>query len=62
MVPTGVFEAVSALRGAPRADGSQCRFPEGDPRAPDFHFCDNTAMIGSPYCQHHSNITFQPKG
>ncbi len=49
VVLSGVFEAVLALRGAPGADGSQCRFGLG-------------AVAGGLYCQFHSNISYQPKG
>jgi len=62
VVPSGVFEAVVALRGAPGGDGSQCRFPIGDIRALDFRFCDKDAASGSVYCSECSKISYQPKG
>lgn len=62
MAPTGVFDAVSALRGSPGGEGSSCRWPHNDVRAPDFHFCDSDAMAGSVYCAAHSRIAYKPKG
>jgi GcrA cell cycle regulator len=30
-----------------------CRWPIGDPRAPDFHFCGKGKVEGKPYCEFH---------
>lgn len=30
-----------------------CRWPEGDPKNPEFHFCGRQALPGQPYCPHH---------
>ncbi|MCP4395006.1 MAG: global cell cycle regulator GcrA-like protein [Alphaproteobacteria bacterium] len=30
-----------------------CRWPIGDPRDDDFHFCDKEAIPGKPYCLEH---------
>lgn len=35
----------------------RCKFPIGDPRAPDFGFCGKS---GSPWCAHHRTIVFEP--
>lgn len=43
----GARDAVDALQPG------QCRWPEGDPRRPDFRFCGAEAMSGSSYCRHH---------
>ncbi|MGY6645371.1 MAG: GcrA family cell cycle regulator [Salinarimonas sp.] len=37
-----------------------CRWPIGDPTSPDFHFCGARSEIGSPYCEHHAQIAYQP--
>jgi GcrA cell cycle regulator len=37
-----------------------CKWPEGDPMLPDFHFCGNDSRDGSPYCAFHSKLAFQP--
>ncbi|MDX2263453.1 MAG: GcrA family cell cycle regulator [Hyphomicrobiales bacterium] len=31
---------------------TSCRWPEGDPKHWDFHFCGRPAKPGSPYCPH----------
>lgn len=42
---TGVIDAVLSVTG--------CRWPVGDLRSPDFHFCDGRQVPGSSYCEHH---------
>lgn len=37
-----------------------CRWPIGDPTSPEFRFCGARADIGSPYCDHHARIAYQP--
>lgn len=39
---------------------ADCRWPIGDPRQPDFHFCGKNKIPGLPYCEHHSRRAFQP--
>ena len=40
---------------------SMCRWPLGDPAAPDFRYCGGDAPIGAgPYCRFHSRIAYQP--
>lgn len=46
----GIGAATAAILG--RAP-SQCRWPIGDPRSPDFRFCGATAERGKPYCREH---------
>ena len=37
-----------------------CRWPEGDPKAPDFHFCGRIkCRVDTPYCDHHAAIAFR---
>ncbi len=31
-----------------------CRWPEGDPKHPDFHFCGRAKAPAGPYCPHHA--------
>jgi hypothetical protein len=33
-----------------------CRWPEGDPRTPGFHFCGRTPGSSGPYCGLHAWI------
>jgi GcrA cell cycle regulator len=37
-----------------------CRWPIGEPRHPDFHFCSQPCTPGRPYCAHHWSMAFQP--
>ena len=37
-----------------------CRWPIGDPRHPDFHFCGAAQLQGRPYCAFHWRMAFQP--
>lgn len=37
-----------------------CRFPNGDPGNPDFHFCGAEAVDHRPYCTFHMNICYTP--
>lgn len=38
---------------------NDCRWPFGDPLAPDFHFCGKHKNEGSPYCEFHMRRAFQ---
>lgn len=38
-----------------------CKWPVGDPLAPDFHFCGKHAAQGMPYCLEHAQMAYQPK-
>jgi GcrA cell cycle regulator len=37
-----------------------CRWPIGEPRHPDFHFCGERQAAGRPYCALHWGMAFQP--
>ncbi len=39
-----------------------CRWPVGDPRDPDFHFCGASAVPGMPYCEYHARLAYQAAG
>ena len=36
--------------------GNTCRWPEGDPSTPGFHFCGRKSASGGPYCKPHDWI------
>ena len=38
----------------------ECRFPFGDPKANDFHFCGAPPVPGKPYCQTHCALCYVP--
>lgn len=50
----GAAKAVTALKDA------QCKFPVGDTRSPDFHFCGGVRKPHSAYCEHHHKIAYEP--
>jgi hypothetical protein len=37
-----------------------CRWPIGEPRHPDFHFCGARQLANRPYCELHWRMAFQP--
>lgn len=50
--------AVSPLKSSER----QCKWPVGDPRSADFHFCGCAAHEGLPYCMEHARVAYQNVG
>lgn len=41
-------------------ESTDCRWPIGDPREADFHFCGEAKLPGRPYCELHWRVAFQP--
>jgi GcrA cell cycle regulator len=41
-------------------ENSECRWPVGDPRHADFHFCGQRQAVGRPYCEFHWRLSTQP--
>lgn len=39
-------------------DNHTCRWPIGDPKDENFHFCGKKVRIGQTYCDEHSNIAY----
>lgn len=37
-----------------------CKWPVGDPKHADFHFCGKPAHPGLPYCAEHAAKAYQP--
>jgi GcrA cell cycle regulator len=37
-----------------------CKWPIGDPRDADFHFCGRASSEGLPYCPDHARRAYQP--
>ncbi len=37
---------------------NSCRWPIGDPKDADFHFCGATTSTGKPYCPEHCKIAY----
>jgi len=41
-------------------ESQDCRWPIGEPRHPDFHFCGAPQLPGHPYCERHWRIALEP--
>ncbi len=39
---------------------SMCKWPIGDPSSADFRYCGSPSHSGTPYCQHHGKLAYQP--
>lgn len=39
---------------------NDCRWPIGDPKVAEFHFCGERSLAGRPYCELHWRMAFQP--
>jgi GcrA cell cycle regulator len=37
-----------------------CKWPSGDPGSDDFCFCGHKPREGSPYCEYHARLAYQP--
>jgi GcrA cell cycle regulator len=62
----GEMPAAVAARPAPARTAAQtgsrtCSWPVGDPKQPGFHFCDEPAEIGKPYCSQHCHLAYHKK-
>ncbi len=38
---------------------NQCKWPIGDPRNKEFHFCGGARSEGMPYCNYHCAVAYQ---
>src|SRR5690606_37886783 len=55
LLPSGEFATVLTL-GA-----HICKWPTGDPDDHDFRFCGRRSEGGSPYCEAHARLAYQPQ-
>ena len=39
---------------------SMCKWPLGDPSSSEFRYCGSPVSSGTPYCQHHGKLAYQP--
>lgn len=51
---------VKDRKGVLQLEPNDCKWPIGDPREPDFHFCGKGKVTGLPYCEHHVRRAYQP--
>jgi GcrA cell cycle regulator len=42
-------------------DSTRCRFPIGDPREADFHFCGGLTLEASVYCPYHMRLSYNAR-
>ncbi len=69
-VPARLKVAAEAMNAVPQATGDFarvlnltdhiCRWPIGDPSEPGFQFCGKKSKSGSPYCEAHCEMAYQP--
>lgn len=38
---------------------NMCRWPIGDPKNEEFHFCGKLKASGVPYCRHHEEMAYR---
>lgn len=53
VIPLGERKTLQTL------DACSCRWPIGDPRSADFHFCGKNKVPGLPYCEFHARRAYQ---
>ena len=51
---------IKKLKTVDTLESNDCRWPIGDPRHPEFHFCGAPRVGGRPYCAAHWQMAFQP--
>ncbi len=39
---------------------SMCKWPIGDPSSTEFRYCGSPSHAGTPYCQYHGKLAYQP--
>ena len=40
---------------------STCKWPIGDPRNEDFHFCGHASLKAPPYCEYHARLAYRSR-
>lgn len=54
VLENGEFATVATLKD------NMCKWPIGDPAAPGFRFCGHPTTPGTPYCEAHARLAYQP--
>jgi GcrA cell cycle regulator len=60
MVGVDMAKKTNIIKTLIDLSANDCRWPEGDPRHADFHFCGAPKMDGRPYCAQHWALSFMP--
>ena len=56
--PKKVDKAKEKLFTVNDLTSTSCRWPIGDPKDEDFHFCGKEALPGKPYCLEHAAVAY----
>jgi GcrA cell cycle regulator len=51
-------KTVKKIKTVASLEAGDCKWPIGDPRHADFHFCGAPQALGRPYCAHHWEQSF----
>ena len=54
VVPMSIKVTIVELRE------TMCKWPIGDPSSSEFRYCGSPSHTGTPYCQHHGKLAYQP--
>ena len=54
----GAIEMVNGNAKLTDLDNHTCRWPLGDPKDENFHFCGRKVRIGQTYCEEHSALAY----
>ncbi len=57
---SNMTKKVSKIKSMADLETGDCRWPIGDPRHADFHFCGEKQAVGRPYCAEHWHQSFVP--
>ena len=49
----------TTIKTVANIEANDCRWPFGDPRNADFHFCGEPQNPGRPYCLAHCGMSFE---
>lgn len=55
----GKMAKAKVVKTVANIESGECRWPFGDPRHADFHFCGDTQLPGRPYCAAHAALSFE---
>jgi len=53
-LPGGEFATVTTIKE------NMCKWPIGDPTTAEFRFCGHKTSGGTPYCEYHARMAYQP--
>jgi GcrA cell cycle regulator len=61
-IPVVITPPPGAIRSPADLADHMCKWPIGDPRAPDFFFCAEPRLADKPYCAKHARKAYQGGG